>query len=733
MPNRIRLTAMLLLLFWGSSALPVHAAEIAHWTMNESEGNVIADLIGGHNASLHGAAWTMGALKLDGIDDYVDCGNAPVFNLTNALTLEAWINPANAIGKQVIICKSEAGVFQYSLELSEGRLQGALQLPNGKKTVSGDTVVTPGKWHHVHLTYDGKHLRIFLNGLPDGSIDATGNISAGNAPLLLGKGDPSSAYFCGMIDEVKIFNHAMTTAEIAADNYPYNQWSFLYWSLLSEFTHTTGGMVKTSNEVAFWRDRGVRPLHWKGGRSQYSASFNQVSAYLEYWTNKYPQWPGIAIDEFSAKNDAIDQLLGDTLGETRSQYPHLYLAPYCIGISGAKVVDGLKNADKIQLETYLPSSRGNYKTITARHQQAAEHQLTNITLLTLGLNRDWITTPTELRRQLHFIRYNYPNLNGIGIYNSNPDYNKYLQTDLNYLLQGFYTDPVLRMEPRQDGTIIVRNIGGKRSEPTTIRIMMEGKEKLREIPSLDSGASYLANAGQSSIPMTEFTPCCFKLAAPLLYTDEPAALRLNAGEVWPEIGMATDAFICDFSTDPIAQTEQDGALIKAAYCPIKDTAGRNFEMSFDLQVNQTRHYGNIDVGLSSSRDASAIRLNIYRGDGEPSPRMTILVTDATGLITREEIAANLVSASYRMKVRYSTQGHVRAALLDNTGKKLWDTGEFPVYNPIGLDRLRFGIRPSADSLLQWDSIGQRLHLRGAASPAYILDAYVDNFRIDSWN
>lgn len=733
MINRIRIITIWSILLAGGIIPTAEAAEIAHWTMNENKGSVIADLVGGHNASIHGASWTMGALKLDGIDDYADCENATAFNLRKSFTLEAWINPVRTANDQAIISKSGKESFQYSLSLDKGRLQGKVQFADGPKIVTGSTTLATGEWHHVFLVYDGQGIRLFLNGNMDGSIDAEGDIPSGTSPLSLGKGYPPSACFHGMIDEVRIFDHAMTATEIQAENYPYRQWDFFYWSLLPGFTHATGGMVKTLNEVAFWRKRGVRPFHWKGGRCQYSASFNRISAYLEYWGNKYPQWPGIAIDEFSGKNDTIDQLLGDSLIAVRERYPHLYLAPYCIGISAPRVIDGLKKTDKIQLETYLSSSRGNYKTITTRYQKAIEHQLTNITLLTLGINRDWITTPAELRRQLHFIRYHYPDMGGVGIYNSNPDYNKYLLADLNNLLQEFYSNPVLRMEPLANGKIVVRNIGSRRSDAAEIRIETGDKELSRKIPPLESGAAFSLEAPGNAIPVTEFTPGCFKLGPPMLYAEEPLRYRPGADKDWPTAGAPAETFACDFSTNPIERTEQDGSFIKTAYCPARNTAGRNFEMSFDLQINQTAHYGSIEVGLSSSGDASSILLNIYRGDGEPSPRMTILATDSTGLLTREEIAVNLAQALYRVKIHYSTHGHIRAALLDKAGKTLWDTGEFPVYNPIGLDRLQFGVRPSPNSLLQWDAAEQKLRLRGAASPAYILDAHIDNLKIGIWN
>jgi len=70
---------------------------IAHWKLDEGEGTVAHDCHSDYDCSFAGdPQWATGhvggALVFDGADDYLDCGNDPAFNITEAITLEAWIN-----------------------------------------------------------------------------------------------------------------------------------------------------------------------------------------------------------------------------------------------------------------------------------------------------------------------------------------------------------------------------------------------------------------------------------------------------------------------------------------------------------------------------------------------------------------------------------------------------------------------------------------------------------------
>ena len=72
-------------------------------------------------------------------------------------------------------------------------------------------------WTHVALTYDGTTMQLYVNGVLAASQARTGSIQASSNPLWIGGNSPYGEYFQGLIDEIRIYNRALTQAEIQAD------------------------------------------------------------------------------------------------------------------------------------------------------------------------------------------------------------------------------------------------------------------------------------------------------------------------------------------------------------------------------------------------------------------------------------------------------------------------------------------------------------------------------------
>ncbi|MHC4462230.1 MAG: hypothetical protein ACYS30_12495, partial [Planctomycetota bacterium] len=85
---------------------------IAHWAFEEGRGSKVYDWAGNNHGTIHGAKWTTGrvggALSFDGVDDYVDFGNAPLFDITGPITLTAWLKTSSGSSVwQGIVTKGE--------------------------------------------------------------------------------------------------------------------------------------------------------------------------------------------------------------------------------------------------------------------------------------------------------------------------------------------------------------------------------------------------------------------------------------------------------------------------------------------------------------------------------------------------------------------------------------------------------------------------------------------------
>ncbi len=67
------------------------------------------------------------------------------------------------------------------------------------------------------FTYDGLTMRLYINGTQVASRAATGAIQTTNSPLWIGGNSPYGEYFQGLIDEARVYNRALTQAEIQSD------------------------------------------------------------------------------------------------------------------------------------------------------------------------------------------------------------------------------------------------------------------------------------------------------------------------------------------------------------------------------------------------------------------------------------------------------------------------------------------------------------------------------------
>jgi Concanavalin A-like lectin/glucanases superfamily len=189
-----------------------------------------------HDGTLHGATFTSGevgqAFSLDGVDDFVSVPNAPDLNIPSGkITVDAWIYPT-AVGQfyPSILGKGNVGNFQesYALFLNPDNTIGFLVNTDGTATgraiVFGVTPILTNTWTLVAGTYDGTSVKVYLNGLLDGTAPHIGTTINGTPnDLLIGKADRSTpnpstfsdSYFNGRIDEAELFNQALSAADIA--------------------------------------------------------------------------------------------------------------------------------------------------------------------------------------------------------------------------------------------------------------------------------------------------------------------------------------------------------------------------------------------------------------------------------------------------------------------------------------------------------------------------------------
>jgi hypothetical protein len=171
------------------------------------------------------------ALSFDGVNDYVDTGNGASLDVTGAITIEAWINPAvaqekcwdGASGNYGVMSKvsAPANSMNWSWQLRYGAPGGDCYLgyqfngnPEGSRWVTVKQNLTAGQWYHVVGTFDGTDIKSYL----DGNLKDTNKISAikGYRNRLLIGNDGWANLFNGKIDDVRIHKRALSPEEIKA-------------------------------------------------------------------------------------------------------------------------------------------------------------------------------------------------------------------------------------------------------------------------------------------------------------------------------------------------------------------------------------------------------------------------------------------------------------------------------------------------------------------------------------
>jgi hypothetical protein len=201
---------------------------VAFWKMDETAGTIAADSSGhGNDGTLtNGPTWVAGylkgALQLDGTDDYVECGNDASLNMTSQITLAAWIKP-NAAGNGQHQHYVTKGDMCYALKHNQSNYMEFNIYDGTWYTARGPAVTSAfnGTWHHVAGTYDGTTLRIYVDGELQptyGAESHVGVIANTATSVSIGRDNDSGGrrYYNGLIDDVRIYDRALSDAEILA-------------------------------------------------------------------------------------------------------------------------------------------------------------------------------------------------------------------------------------------------------------------------------------------------------------------------------------------------------------------------------------------------------------------------------------------------------------------------------------------------------------------------------------
>ena len=211
--------------FTVSPTPPGAAGLVGAWSFDEASGASALDSSGlGNVGTLSGATRTTGryggGLQFDGVNDWVTVADANSLDLTTGMTVEAWVRPA-ALGTvwRTVVIKEQPGQLVYALYAgtdTASRPSGHV-FTTDDRGLLGPSALPLNTWSHLAMTWDGLTMRLYVNGTQVSTSALTGTVRTSTSPLRMGGNAVWPEWFNGVIDEVRVYNRALSAAEVASD------------------------------------------------------------------------------------------------------------------------------------------------------------------------------------------------------------------------------------------------------------------------------------------------------------------------------------------------------------------------------------------------------------------------------------------------------------------------------------------------------------------------------------
>jgi len=209
----------------GSRSLPPAFLKglVLYCPFDKDEGGKVTDKSGkGNDGKERGAVWesngiTGGAYGFDGKDDYISVADDASLRVTSEFTLSAWVHIDGGQGTHRAILQklgtSDRNAYLFTAN-QENQWGISTDGSSGGWSVSGGTVEV-GKWHHVVATYDHPTAKLYDNGIEVASSKHCSALPvAGAYEVRIGRASESYYPFNGSIDEVRIYNRALSEQEV---------------------------------------------------------------------------------------------------------------------------------------------------------------------------------------------------------------------------------------------------------------------------------------------------------------------------------------------------------------------------------------------------------------------------------------------------------------------------------------------------------------------------------------
>ena len=198
---------------------------VGHWTFQEGAGDLVHDRSGYNNlASLVGATWIYHpdrgrALDFDGSNDYVDVPARDRFDFdrSDVYSVTGWFKTSNTstVFRTFVEKRTTSGVtpFEMMVNTSHKFQIGTWNGSVAKVVISAGTV-NDGLWHFGVFVHTPDSGEAYLDGYSEGTFSGESGTTSNTEGIRIGADTSLSRYFPGQLDDIRIYNKALSAAEV---------------------------------------------------------------------------------------------------------------------------------------------------------------------------------------------------------------------------------------------------------------------------------------------------------------------------------------------------------------------------------------------------------------------------------------------------------------------------------------------------------------------------------------
>jgi hypothetical protein len=208
---------------------PLSRGLVGYWLFNEGAGSLVNDISGHGNhgkltnmlPNVQGSGWgggkSGGILQFDGINDYVNCGNDASLDVTDAITIEMWLKPVINTGFGVILQKDSWSKIMLRQEVGN-QLMCTLKYSDATSSGEFEPFTFTADWQDVIITWDNSvssnNLKGYRNSVLEQEVTSGYGKQLASSGADLNIGVSGLELYTGLIDSVRIYNRALSTAEV---------------------------------------------------------------------------------------------------------------------------------------------------------------------------------------------------------------------------------------------------------------------------------------------------------------------------------------------------------------------------------------------------------------------------------------------------------------------------------------------------------------------------------------